>query len=351
MSFNGLRLEYCLEGSSNYIAWKDKMEAVLDDNGLKEFIEMDVPKPTDATQADSWQKKTAKCRRILLEGMKDCIVSSLHGKTSPFLMWKALTDLFQRKSDQRKLVLKDNLRNIKCEKGDSMPKYLTKFTQCRDELGSVGVTVDDDDLVSLALLGLLKSWHSYQDPVNGREKFPGWERLWSDLVQEEIRQSTRDRSSSKGVDEENCALASKAKKGKIKKASQSGAKGKKQDMSKVNCFHCHQHGHYATNCPQKKKNNGVPFHMTGDRDLFSDLEDKDLGVHIEMGDDGRYGATGIGTISFERESGKPFVLKEVMHVPGLKENLISMEMLEDKGYDVVFSKGKSFLRSKTTGET
>ena len=33
MSFNGLRLEYALEGNSNYIAWKDRMEAVLDDNG------------------------------------------------------------------------------------------------------------------------------------------------------------------------------------------------------------------------------------------------------------------------------------------------------------------------------
>ena len=43
---------------------------------------------------------------------------------------------------------------------------------------------------------------------------------------------------------------------------------------------------------------GASFHMTGDRDLFSDLEDKDLGVHIEMGDDGRYSATGIDTISF-----------------------------------------------------
>ena len=41
--------------------------------------------------------------------------------------------------------------DIKMEKGDSMPKYLTKFIQCRDELGSVGVTVDDEDFVSLAL--------------------------------------------------------------------------------------------------------------------------------------------------------------------------------------------------------
>ena len=43
---------------------------------------------------------------------------------------------------------------------------------------------------------------------------------------------------------------------------------------------------------------GASFHMTGDTYFFTDLDEKDLGVHIEMGDDGRYSATGIGTISF-----------------------------------------------------
>ena len=28
------------------------------------------------------------------------------------------------------------------------------------------------------------------------------------------------------------------------------------------------------------------IHMTGDKELFIDLEDKDLQMHIEMGDDG-----------------------------------------------------------------
>jgi hypothetical protein len=112
----------------------------------------------------------AKVRRILLEGVRDHIVSSLHGKTTPHAMWKVLTDLFQNSSDHKKLVLKDKLRKIKMEKSDSIPKYLTKFVQCQDELGSVGITVADDDLVSLALLGLPKSWHNYQDSVNGREK-------------------------------------------------------------------------------------------------------------------------------------------------------------------------------------
>ena len=146
MAFNGLRLEYALDGSSNYISWKDMMEVVLEDNGLKEFIDSDVPKTgsSDAALLDTWKKKTAKMRRILLEGLKDHIVSSLHGKSTPFLIWKALIDLFQSRSDQRKLVLKDKLRKIKMETGDSIPKYLTKFVHCKDELGSVGVIFDDE---------------------------------------------------------------------------------------------------------------------------------------------------------------------------------------------------------------
>jgi hypothetical protein len=180
-------------------------------------------------------------------------------------MWKVLTDLFQNNNDHRKLALKDKLMKIKMEKGDSIQKYLMKFVQCRDELGSVGIIVVADDLVSLALLGLPKSWHSYQDSVNGREKLPDWERLWLDLVQEEFRRNTKYGSSSKCDDEEDCGLTAKARKGKGKKFhSKSESKVKKLDLSKVKCFHCHEHGHLATNCSQKRKNKMVARATTGE---------------------------------------------------------------------------------------
>ena len=54
---------------------------------------------------------------------------------------------------------------------------------------------------------------------------------------------------------------------------------------------------------------GVFFHMTRDKEFFSDLEEKDLQMHIEMGDDGRYSAT---KTTFERESGNPLFFKDVM---------------------------------------
>ena len=48
------------------------MEAVLEDNGLKEFIESDVPKSGSSNDAllDAWKKKIEKTRRVLLEGVR-----------------------------------------------------------------------------------------------------------------------------------------------------------------------------------------------------------------------------------------------------------------------------------------
>ncbi len=88
--------------------------------------------------------------------------------------------------------------------------------------------------------------------------------------------------------------------------------------------------------------------MSSDKNIYSFLEEKDLQMWIEMGDDGKYRVSGEGTIVFQREHGAPLTLTDVKYVPGLKKNLVSISMLEGKGYDVVFSKGKAFLRHIST---
>jgi hypothetical protein len=66
-------------------------------------------------------------------------------------------------------------------------------------------------------------------------------------VQEEFRRNTKDGSSSKHDDEEDCALTTKERKGK-------GKKFQSNSDSKVKKLEC---GHLATNYPQKKKNKTV----------------------------------------------------------------------------------------------
>ena len=74
-------------------------------------------------------------------------------------------------------------------------------------------------------------------------------------------------------------------------------------------------------------------------------------MRIEMGDDGNYSISGESIIVFQREHGAPLTLSDVKYMPRLKRNLVSVVMLEDKGYDVVFSKGKAFLRHIATSQT
>lgn len=136
--------------------------------------------------------------------------------------------------------------------------------------------------------------------------------------------------------EEDFALVGKENNSKGKK-SQGKEGGNKKDLSNIECFHYHEYRHYAINFPQKKANKKEPivvatsealasqfkldftlitcmantimgsmwylnssasFHMTGNRDLFSDLKEKDLKQNIEFGDNGRYSATDIGTVTF-----------------------------------------------------
>ena len=67
-------------------------------------------------------------------------------------------------------------------------------------------------------------------------------------------------------------------------------------------------------------------------------------MHIDMGYDERYSVTNIGAVTFQRESVSSLRLKDVMFVLSQKKNLISIEVLEDHGYNVLFNKGKELLR-------
>ena len=45
--------------------------------------------------------------------------------------------------------------------------------------------------------------------------------------------------------------------------------------------------------------------MTGQKRFFRDLQEGGTAIHIELGDDARYQAQGVGIVSFERESRNP----------------------------------------------
>ena len=56
---------------------------------------------------------------------------------------------------------------------------------------------------------------------------------------------------------------------------------------------------------------------------------------MKLDDDYRYPIKGVGEASYRLDSEKPLKMKDILYVPGLKKNLISISALFEKGFRVV----------------
>ena len=72
-------------------------------------------------------------------------------------------------------------------------------------------------------------------------------------------------------------------------------------------------------------------------------------MEVVLGDDTVVRAVGRGTVCFERESMQPMFLRDVLYVPGLKKNLVSVSMIEDRGFGVYALDGKVHVFPKSAG--
>ena len=72
-------------------------------------------------------------------------------------------------------------------------------------------------------------------------------------------------------------------------------------------------------------------------------------MEVVLGDDSVVSAVGCGTFTFQRESMSPMVLRDVLYVPRLKKNLVSVSMIEDQGLGVSFLDGHVHMFPKTAG--
>jgi hypothetical protein len=157
-------------------------------------------------------------------------------------------------------------------------------------------------------------------------------------------------------------------------------------MSKVKCFACKRMGHYVGQCPNRQKkrsggttattyeefttqferecafliccttiettpsiwyiDSGASSHMTGVREHFTDLRDPEVKMEIALGDDTIVRVAGRGTMTFQRDTMPPISFRDVLYVPGLKKNLISVSTLQDRGLEVSFRGTKVLIHPK-----
>ena len=93
---------------------------------------------------------------------------------------------------------------------------------------------------------------------------------------------------------------------------------------------------------------GASRHMTGNKNVLANFKQVHFSSQVELEDDVSYEIKGIGSASFQLLSGVVLHIENILYVPGLTKNLISVGVLEDKGHRVIFMDKKALLWPKDT---
>ena len=86
--------------------------------------------------------------------------------------------------------------------------------------------------------------------------------------------------------------------------------------------------------------------MTGFKESFVRLSEHESPHKVKLGDEYQYPIKGSGKSSYKLESRKSMMMKDVLFVPGIKKNLMSISALDAKGMRVAFVDGQVLMWAK-----
>ena len=95
---------------------------------------------------------------------------------------------------------------------------------------------------------------------------------------------------------------------------------------------------------------GASRHITRFKEALSDIVEKDTNLEIILGDNSTYPMKGTGTVTRHLSQGQALDLQDVLYVPNLKKNLVSISAMEDKSFIVAFTNGKVRMWKKSFKE-
>jgi hypothetical protein len=225
-------------------------------------IEKTLPETTTDEEKEEWKEDDVKARKIIIYSVRDHLLPHIANLKTTYEMYDALKNMFESTNTLRALTLKSQLQHIKMTKADTVATFFMKISEIRDQLGAIGETISDKELVLTTLNALPRHWEPFLQSISGRADLPNFDRLWTNCTQEETRLIARGVQDSPHDD--NHALAFHTKKGRInrrsfnkafkdKKTSSTSGHEHRKDKSKIQCFRCDKYGHIARDCPTRKK--------------------------------------------------------------------------------------------------
>lgn len=436
---NQISLHYPMLTRENYAAWAIKMRVFMLAQGVWDAVE---PR-TSNTVVET--KKDMMALAAIYQGIPEDLLLSLSEKKSAKEAWNALKMMFMGadrvkaariqtlKAEFESLIMKDSegvdefaakvnhlvstMRTLgdKVEEAYVVKKLLravsSKFLQLASTLEQFG---DLETMTTEEVIGRLKAHeermkgHGDADDrkllLTHQEWSEKYKRRGDDPKRKENRGSTRGRGRGRGRGSSSGGRGGRGSGHPHNQKEGQRASSSNQDKSRVQCYNCQEHGHYAAECknPRRERvqeNNliqdhldnepalllasfeieeeigevflneegvnpklktkgehqrhskswyldtGASNHMTGDKRKFRELDTIVKG-YVRFGNESRVRIEGKGMIQFQCKNGEQRQLKEVYYIPDLCSNIISLGQLSEGGDEITIREPYLWVRDK-----
>ncbi|CAK9818809.1 Retrovirus-related Pol polyprotein from transposon TNT 1-94 [Anthophora quadrimaculata] len=367
----------------NYDTWKIQMRALLVKNDAWCYVsgEAKAPivtanDPTSEALFRTWAGNDEKAKSDIilsinpseLKQVKDCKTSNE--------VWQKLEQIYQSRGPARKATLLKKLILQRMNEGEDVREHLRRFFDAVDKLHEMDIDINADLMAILLLYSLPQSFENFRCAIESRDELPPPDTLRIKIIEENDARKNEMRDTVP-----NAMIARKHVKFNHGRKNDKAAEHHSGDRSRVKCFRCRKIGHIASECRTGSRNSkysaksassDVSFYSTSEigqscEETRSTIETSDGQWCLDSGstshmcknlncfesvDTRRRGKLNLATntstdihasgtvraVIEQNDSKTNLTIKDALHVPDLRCNLLSIGKITDRGYKVIFTK-------------
>ncbi|CAI5463697.1 unnamed protein product [Closterium sp. Yama58-4] len=386
----------------NYSAWKFKFQVLMMERGLWGLFDGTEKKPTDNESGiAAWKKKDQKAFATLISRIGMNLVSSVRTciklEASAHEVWKRLETMHVNKTLHGKILARNAFYTVKLRAGESMHEYATRVEELGETFKDLGGTVTEEDWILTLLCGLLEEWSTVITTLDSVQGTWTKEMVVGRLLHEESR---RRQFANESVESAMYSGGSSGKNSKWSKGATNESSGGSGHRGK--CHYCRKPKHFWRECRKRPSNwtlskardeegnahtasgeaddskeslmlvagngnetpsdawfldTGATQHMTHSASLLNNIGALGDVTSIVFGNNESLPVVGVGSMRLIVDSG-PVDVTNVLHVPGVKVNLLSVPQLAKKGVIAnidgakmnLFWKGEQFAQGVLNGD-
>ena len=388
-----------LDGN-NYPTWKVQMRMVLMKLGVWRIVEgTEVPPGDDEIVAlRKYNDRKDKALATIVLAVKTNLLYLIGDPQDPVEVWDKLSNQFQKKTWANKLALRRKLHGLRLRDQEPVQEHIKAMVEVFDELAVIGEAIDEEDRVVQILASLPDSYGMLVTALEANAEVPKLELVTERLLNEERKMKEKaafsgNNNSNGNVFPGNCHSGENAL-----------LASNKFRNSPRTCYYCGKVGHIKAFCDELKKKNeeqqqeenrrtaianfskcagkteessdeeyecialvsevmnecsewivdsAAGAHMCKYRKEFKSLKKLKCPKKVKVGNGQYVVAHSEGTVKLLVKVGckvRKVKLHNVLFVPDLKYNLLSVSKAAALGKQIIFNKNGCHIVDNSTGE-